>query len=271
MKKIIIIGLILIMIMSIPMGVFAAEEDTTVLEYNDSLKISDEERQQLNVKESENVIRIYNLSIHMAFSEINSIDELFEKELVLSEYYAIHTADNTLNYKGIVGSKVENLSDVIINPKALKALQDSRITTKLSSDIEIYETYYFSGETSYTGSAIYYKTNKGDYVYYNHYAFGNSEYLFPAKDFCEYQKAICNEISKSADLDGGVDISKIWDLSKYDINSEGLGMEENMQFADIAGQTDQTQNIVKWGTIFAVIIIIVTLSGMGFRFYKRKA
>lgn len=260
MKKFIIIGLIITIILSIPMVVFA-EEVITVLEYKDSMTISDEERKQLNVKDSENVIRIYNLSIHMAFSGINSIEELFEKELILSEYYAIYTADNTLNYKSIVGNKAENLSDVIINYKALKALKDSKITTKITSDIEIYETYYLSGETSYTGSVIYYKTNKGDYVYYNHYALENGEYLFPVKDFCDYQKAIYNEISKFADMDGGVDISAIWDLSKYDITDI---VEENTV------QTNQTQNIVKLETILAVVIIIVALSGIGFRFYKRK-
>ena len=273
MKKILIVGLILAMIMSLPVVAFAAEERNTNMEFNDSLTISDEVRQQLNVQTSESIYRIYNLSIYMAFSQINCVEELLEKdELILSEYYVIQTTEGTLSYRGVIDNKVVNFGDdVTINSTALKAFQNGDVAKKISSDIEIYETYYFSGETSYTGSAIYYKTNKGDYVYYNHYALGNGEYLFPVKDFCDYQRAVYDELVKHANLDGGVDIGSIWNLSKYEINSPDFEIDTNSSRPDNSLQNNYPQNTVKWWVIlFGVVLVSVVGTILGVCYYKRK-
>lgn len=266
MKKTLIIGLILAMIMSLPVIAFAAEERSADMEFNDSLAISDEVRQQLNVHASERVFKIYNISIHMAFSQINCVEELLENdELILSEYYAIQTTEGALSYRGVIDNKVVNFSDdVTINSTALKALQNGDVAKKISSDVEIYKTYYFSGETSYTGSAIYYKTSKGDYVYYNHYALGNGEYLFPVKDFCDYQRAVYEELVKHADLDGGVDIGSIWNLSKYEIDT-------NSSKPDNSLQNNYPQNTVKWWAIpFGAVLVSVVGTILGVRYYKKR-
>lgn len=275
MKNIIIIGIIIAIIVTMPMAVFAAEEDFDTVEINDSLKISAEVKQQLGAEASEKVIKIYNLSIHMAFAGIHSIDELLEKEdLILSEYYAVQSADGMLNYKSIVNNMAVDLSNVLTNQKAMKEFQDNTVATKILSDSEVFGTYYLSGETCYSGTAIYYKTNKGDFVYYSHYAIGDSEYLFPIKDFCEYQRAIYDEMTKYADLDGGVDISQLWDLSKYDIHStdfciktnvqQQLGVEDHQQQNNAEGTLssnfNRIENIFKWGVVVLGVIFLLAAS-----------
>ena len=46
--------------------------------------------------------------------------------------------------------------------------KSSEVITYIASDVEVYNTYYLSAETYRMGSALYYKTNKGDYVYYGY-------------------------------------------------------------------------------------------------------
>lgn len=275
--KSIVIGIIIVMIVFTPLMVFAEEEDMAVMEINDSLKISTEIKQLLNVQDSENVFRIYNLSIRSAFSEIHNIDELLETEgLILSEYYAVQANDGVIRYKGLIGmDPVELSGEGGINEIAWKAFQDKSIVTKISSDINVYETYYLSGETTYTGSAVYYKTNKGDFVYYNHYAVGSSEYLFPIEDFCEYQKMISNEIAKHPDWDGGVDISRLMDLSKYDIHSPDFNLTANMQQIENIEvnppQSDPPKNIVVWGCILIGVILLLISGVFSYTYiHKRK-
>lgn len=287
MKKFSIIGIIIALVLSMSMAVLATEEVLDSVGRSDSLKVSAEIKQKLGIEVSENVVKIYNISIHTAFASVQSIDELLEKEgLVLSEYYAIKSIDGMLKYRSIVENNPVDLSDVQTNQKAMKAFQDNTVISKISSDIKVYEIYYLSGETSYSGTAIYYKTNKGDFVYYIHYAIGGSEYLFPITDFCEYQKTIYNERAKYADLDGGVDISQLWDLSKYDIHSTNFDIKTNIQqqigsenkqqinnFEDASSaNSDHHQNILKWEAILIGTILLLGLSLLiGLRAKKLKS
>ncbi len=296
MKKSILIGIIFAMLITMSMTVFAAENGVDTVKNKDSINISQEERQLLGAKDSEKVIRIYNVSIRNAFANVKSIDELLKSEgLILSQYYLVQAVDNTYIYKDIIDNVSIDLgNDVPIDSRAMKALQENKVIAKVSSEIEIYETYYLTGETTYTGSAIYYKTNKGDYVYYSYYAVGSGEYLFPIKDFCEYQKAIQSEIAKYPNSDGGVDISQLWDLSKYDIHSANFKIAtdtnsptdvENQQSKPYVedlqsqqnvkddSQPDGLKNSAKWVFTFAGVVLLISASvfiGIGLNRGKRK-
>lgn len=264
MKQFIMIILILVMIASIPLKTFAEKKDVAVMGMNDSLKINSEVKHQLGVQDSENVIKIYNLSMSMAFSKVQNIEELLQTEgLILSEYYAVQKNDGTFSYRSIVEDRVDICTDAPVNIAALKVLCDKTIENKIAFDIK--GVYYLSGETTYTGSAIYYQTNQGDYVYYRHYLLGNGEYLLPIKDFCEFQSAIQSEIDKQPNLDGDIDISRVYDLSKYEIHS-----------ADIVAnpkQTNDFQNIIKWVSIFAGIafLSVFIIVGVHKRMLSKKS
>lgn len=277
MKKLFAILVIIAIIMSIPVAVFAEEGERFVVEKTDSSKISAEVKQQLGVKASERVIKMYNVSLHGVFNQINSIDELFEtKGLILEEYYAVQSSDGTLSYKKIADNSIVELNSRSISQEAITAFQDNTVTAKISPDIEVYESYYLSGEACHTGTAIYYKTNKGDFVYYNYYAIGNSEYLFPIKDFCEYQREICAELQKYPDSFGGADISQLWDLTKYDIHSTAFDLNVNAQQPTVVdganpSQSDNLKNIT-WGIAIAGIVLAAAVGVyIGVRAHKRKA
>ena len=191
-----------------------------------------------------------------------------------------------LSYKDIIDGTVVSLAgDMSTNQKAIKFLQDNTVATKIPAGAEIYETYYLSGENSYSGTAIYYKTNKGDFVYYSHYAVGDSEYLFPVKDFCEYQRAIYDEMGKYADLDGGVDISQLWDLTRYDIHSEDFNIQTDIEHQIIDDDRQQQngvdvvtslkyddfKNVAKWGMVFiGALLLIVAAVFVGIRIKNNR-
>ena len=264
MKKFIIFGFVAVMVFLNFLIVYASKSDTAKVTDNDSLNISNEERRLLNVEASDNVIKVYNLAIYDAFSTVNSIEELFEKELIFSEYYAVQKKDNTIVYRDVVNNEAVELNGVILNQKTINRLFDNEIISRISSDIEVYGIYYLSGETSYTGSAIYYQTNKGDYVYYDHYSLKSGEYLFPIKDFCELQKAIIYDLSLHPDLDdGGVDISRLYEVSKYDIHSSSF---------DIAPYVpdDQTNKQILIVAIIGVSLISIGGAIMYLFVFKRK-
>ena len=287
MKNIIKIVVIAAMIVLMPMTAFAVENDSDVTEMNDSLNISTEIKQQLGVGNTEKAIKMFNVSMHFAFADIHNIDELLEKDdLILSEYYAIQSVDGTLSYKDIIDGTVVSLAgDMSTNQKAIKFLQDNTVATKIPAGAEIYETYYLSGENSYSGTAIYYKTNKGDFVYYSHYTVGDSEYLFPVKDFCEYQRALYDEMGKYPDLDGGVDISQLWDLTRYDIHSEDFNIQTDIEHQIIDDDRQQQngvdvvtslkyddfKNVAKWGMVFiGALLLIVAAVFVGIRIKNNR-
>jgi hypothetical protein len=89
------------------------------------------------------------------------------------------------------------------------------VQNNLGSEVETESVFYMSGETSMMGTAIYYRTSIGDYVYYYHSSIG--EKLFPVDDFCKFQQAIKDEYAKYPESGGGVDIANVWDLTKYEL------------------------------------------------------
>ena len=61
------------------------------------------------------------------------------------------------------------------------------------------------------GTAIYYETEKGDFVYYE-------GYFFPKDDFISIMRELRSQMGSDTPP-GGFDITSVCDLTKYDINS----------------------------------------------------
>lgn len=175
------------------------------------------------------VMKVYNVPIRFAFSEFNNIDEVLKSEEILGTYYVVEHTDCSLdiyndslekvssNRLAEVDGKVTTILPIDISYRALEKFQDdSFIEKNISEDVELKNVYFLSGESCMMGTAIYYRTTAGDYVYYNHYDIG--ETIFPIDDFCKYQQAICDEIAKNPYADSGINISGVWDLSPYTIN-----------------------------------------------------
>ena len=110
-----------------------------------------------------------------------------------------------------------------IPEKAFERFNDPDFVKKyISPDVKVENVYYLSGETNHMGTAIYYRTNLGDYVYYNHYSIG--EKLFPIEKFCKYQKAISAELANNPNDNGSndIDISGVMDLSEFELKETAV-------------------------------------------------
>lgn len=208
MKRIIIFGILFAIMLSVSLTVFAESYKMEIV-LSDSVNISDEIKQILEVRPyMDTAYKFYNISLDFAFVNANSIEEVFEQgDYVLSEYYVVQTMENKFIIKGFANNTVFYSTDdgMFIDPDALKELQEGKAISQLSTDVEIYARYYLTGETTRTGSAVYYKTNKGDYVYYRDYRvydharerYESGNFLFPIKEFCELQKAIYDDMCET--------------------------------------------------------------------------
>ncbi len=235
MKK--AIGSIMVLFMTLVfMLTIMANEDAELKSSMDSFNIDSSIKEKIGVLENDKVVfKIYSISIHHDFSTANSIKEILAEENILCTTYVVEKEDGGYkfyqNYNGeyleifsnrftiIDGNEVQ-LPVVSFSDEIMTAFMTNDIINKISSTIQIKNIYYLDGASTRTGTAIYYETDKGDYVYYRHHSIG--EKLFPLSDFCSYQKEIYNEILKYADLDGTFSLDGIWDLSKYDFNSDSF-------------------------------------------------
>ena len=218
LKKVIIVLLILGALLSSSIGVYA-EENLIVTE--DSKIISDAVIDKLNVKDSDEVLRIYNVPITFVFAEYQDIDSILMSQEVLEEYYAVKT-DDAYTYQIQENDVFAPISLNNLSAQAMQMCETGEVTASIATDVIVNNTYYLSGESSHMGTAIYYKTNKGDYVYFIHSSIG--EYLFPIEAFCAYQRAILDEASQYPDRVGSASYSQVWDLSPYDFRSASFNL-----------------------------------------------
>lgn len=233
LKKVILFSLMLGMFFNASVGVYAEEN---LIATEDSKLISDDVLDMLNVQDSAEVLRIYNVPITFVFSEFEDIDSILMSPEVLGEYYAVKSSDNTYTYLIEEYGAFVPLNVIRTNVQAMQACETGEVTVYIATDVIVYNTYLLSGESSHMGTAIYYKTNKGDYVYFIHSSIG--EYLFPIEAFCAYQRAILDEASQYPDR-VGVSYSQIWDLSPYDFRSDSFNLN-----AEIPKNKDSAQENV---------------------------
>lgn len=235
LKKVILFSLMLGMFFNASVGVYA-EENLTAAE--DSKLISDDVLDMLNVQNSAEVLRIYNVPITFVFSEFEDIDSILMSPEVLGEYYAVKSSDNTYTYLIEEYGAFVPLNVIRTNVQAMQACETGEVTVYIATDVIVYNTYLLSGESSHMGTAIYYKTNKGDYVYFNHSSIG--EYLFPIEAFCAYQRAILDEASQYPDRVGNASYSQVWDLSPYDFRSDSFNL--NAEIPNSEGFTQENMS-----------------------------
>lgn len=180
------------------------------------------------VQDFKSIMRLYNVPLRGAFTDYKNIDDVLESKEVLGKYYVVEYEDGSLKFyneeltelkstrRTIKDGEWIDLPYIDIPEKAFERFKDVDFVKKyISPEAETKNVYFLSGESSMMGTAIYYRTSVGDYVYYDHYSIG--EKLFPVDDFCEYQQEIWEELAKNPDTDGGGDLPEVRDLSEYEL------------------------------------------------------
>lgn len=201
------LALLLLLALMLPVFCFStsAEEYT---DPKDSRHISPEISDEIDLEDTDFIIKCYVSYISHDFASYLSIDEILDKGYV--RYIQRKLSDSQLHIYMTDGNgeyvEVDSSYDLFYS-QTFDELQTGEAIKAVSSDIVIQSVYYLWGENTHSGTAIYYKTNLGDYVYYRQHWLG--EKLFPAEVFFAYHRR--NSIDGRA--------NEVFDLSVYDYRS----------------------------------------------------
>ncbi len=289
MKRIMVILCLLLTIIAVmPLTIHAEEtmkkeeliskitENSAGMNEYSSKYVSKEILNILDTEGSNNVVKIYNIPIVYAFSEYGGIDEIMKSKHVLQTLYAIVSNKNVLSVQSITDdmkSVKMNDEQYICDAETLSAFLNQKGLDKISSDITVKNVYYLWGESNHQGTALYYETNKGDYVYYKYYLTGGKEYLFPAADLFELMKAVYGKMDADTPP-GGINIGGVWDLSPYDINANTFNRNAKIPIGNDNAVTasDNTNKYLLWGGIsLCIVLLAVGLVFGGIYLRKKKA
>lgn len=225
-----------------------------------------------NPDEGNILFRYYNIPLRFAFTNFNSIEAILENATENSiPLYALETSggqrvvfktqDNGISYEALYD---ENDQGEWASPSFQEHRTGEAIRT-VSSDVIIESIYYLKGENSKMGTAIYYKTNLGDYVFFSRSSI--DEYLFSAEAFFEYQRALYAESIQQGDKLGGLDYSR-WDLSSYDYRSDNF--DPHAPFP-ISTEPGQNTSPYFWIGIAAGAVVLTAIAAFFIVKAKRKA
>lgn len=251
MRKMIICVLLIGLVSVLFLNSYAAEYPDPL----DSRNVPENLVALANPGEGDILFRYYNIPLLFDFTNYDSIEAILENATENSiPLYALETSDgqrvvfktqdNGISYKSVYD---ENGQGEWASPSFQEHRTGEAIRT-VSPDIIIESMYYLKGENSKMGTAIYYKTNLGDYVFFD----GSiDEYLFSAEAFFEYQRTLYAEAIQQGDKDGGLDYSS-WDLSAYDYRSDNF--DPHAPFP-ISVEPEQTPSPYLWIGIAGAVVL----------------
>ena len=217
--------------------------------------------------------RRYYIRLDASFYDFDNIDDILANEwYVLGTSFKVTTESEVIylsEYKSGVGKIAPPR-----NEEAINAAFTTEVSQYIAPDVTVYNTYYLDCEDSYRGTAVYYKTNKGDFVYYNYFEIG--EKLFPVEAFCAYIRADVEEALKQQGLISETDTSESWDLSVYDFRSDSFDLDAPIPEGLLsAGTAPSEKTDIPWYAIgigigigvcgIAAVVVIVSV-----RIRKRK-
>ena len=197
MKKIIgIIILMSIFLSSLGFACYAATESDPY----DSLKVPVEEAERFRHHPSLVIIKAYNRNLMYSFYKNQTIDEVLGECLEIDKSYfnASKEGDNAFvrRYNGyqIISAATEvDWSKVNVYKNVLFP---QRVFEKASMNVNVKNVYFFYDKLSWYSFYIYYKTDRGDYVYYKPNTWEETEYLFTNEEFYDFSKNYYEQIER---------------------------------------------------------------------------
>jgi hypothetical protein len=269
MKRFAILALILLLFFSLALPVYA---DVPGELPPDSLTIDDATKAKFQLQPGETLFRVYNVAIRPAFIRDDNIADVLEGPETLGSYYASCSADGTVKVFQEDGTPQENRG--FIQETVLDIFQSGEAIAKVAENIVVHNVYYLSGETNFLGSAIYYVTDRGDYVYYTSAKSHVSNCLFPVDAFCQFLEDTVDLAAQWDRYTAGkfLDGRNIWDLSVFEIDSENFDINASYPRRTEAFRNAViVKNIILWGGIAIGVYLLIVLPARSIiRYRKRK-
>ena len=267
MKKTVTLLLVLCCLVNIlSLNISATEE----LDPDDSRNIPNEIAEVFTDKDAGMITKCYVLPIALSFENYATIEGILES---VDPYHAIYVQDNGGDFEVLATYPDTNGYMQIDQPlyhitESLQEMKTGEAIKAVSKDVVIESVYFLYEGDSYSSSAIYYRTNLGDYVYFNGY--GSGERLFSAEVFWAYMKAtrMVWQATKKSDsvVMGSWPNYDICDLSAYDFRSPDFDPDKPLPEIEMPESKPEALDYL-W--ILGVAVLLA--AGLGiWIFIKRK-
>jgi hypothetical protein len=150
-----------------------------------ALKIDDSIKASIGATDGQTVIRIHNIPIVYAFDAYDSIEEILKSDDILATYYAVTDGSEIISVYNDVDGEFHLMDNSMIlnDSKTREVLTNRDALDMLPQNASVLDVYYLCGESNHQGSALYYKTNIGDFVYYEYHLTGETKTFFSANEF----------------------------------------------------------------------------------------
>ncbi|MBE6960672.1 MAG: hypothetical protein E7448_08145 [Ruminococcaceae bacterium] len=258
MKQMLSVMLALLLIL-LPMTLVCAQGND---QGQDSADVSDAHRSLLGVPEDATVIRMYNTPVMFVFSELDTIEAVLAGSKMQIIYY-VEMPDGTVKELTLSEGEAYEMDESAFTPQAIEAFKDGHVLDLIGEEVTVQNVYYLTGESSRAGTAIYYRTDKGDYVYYNYWELG--ECFFTAETFGKLMDEIVEEKAKNGHLDGGMGMIGDWDLSAFRIDSPTFNLN-----AQLPGTETQPENHSVWIWAGIAVVIVAAAVASGVILWKKR-
>jgi hypothetical protein len=208
----------------------------------------------------------------MMLSLFSKTTDVVEMVKTRQKSYIVIEGDEIVAYKCIVDGKLEGSTETttsaigLIRQEDLKFIsymnQGKEILSKISSDIEIYNTYYFQENFVTLQSAVCYVTDRGNYLYVS------GKYLLTVDEFAEMMKKELERLAENGDnkemIGAPLRLNALEDLKRFDVNSPTFGAapienngSENAGDGDINPPGFFDNKLVLWGSVSAACVLII--------------
>ena len=186
MKRVVIALCLFAFVFACLFPVFADGAPADGLSEYGAVSVESEVRKELGLTDGETVFKLYNCPVVFAFGGSAAISEVLKSDIIYQTFYAVPGKDYADGgwkfFTESNGSLVEikyTLTDSI--GTALAFLTDDGPVKEFSGAETVVNKFFFFNPTMYQGTAIYYQTEKGDFVYYDRSNTGRM--LFTAEEF----------------------------------------------------------------------------------------
>ncbi len=220
--------------------------------------------QQLNAKDGDTVLKTYNCGVVTTFGNYPSVEDVLLNGRYLQIIYAVKrkgAAENDWSfysyYDGELVRMYDNDSSFTGVIPVLKYLKDDDFVKETTGAKVVINKFLFFNPTMHQGTAIYYQTDKGDYVYYNRSNTGN--YLFTAERFFAIVGEAYSKMGPDVPPGGGDYLAGV-DLSAYDMDSPDF---------KLGSQSDPGTAV--WVAAVCAVIAAAAAAFVIFAIKKRKA
>ncbi len=150
-------------------------------------------KETIGVKDNQKLIGYYRLPLADMF-DTDSIEEILTSEYVLNIYYLVEQNGKIIKSYACEEGDISRMSVYPPEAEPIPVLLNEVLPEQLPDNAEVLDVYFLDGELSHHGTALYVRTNKGDFVYYNYFltsqVLGKQQTFFTKSEFFDLMRAV---------------------------------------------------------------------------------